>query len=44
MAAILAMTLLQIYCFVCSDLIFKIGQHPAKLRVRKLTAKAKCAC
>jgi len=26
------MTLLQIYCLVCFERIFKVGQHIAKLR------------
>jgi len=33
-----SMTLLQIYCLVCFERIFKIAQHEAKLQERKLTA------
>jgi len=34
----MTMTLLQIYCLVCFERIFKIAQYPAKLQERKLTA------
>jgi len=32
----LIMTLLQIYCLVCFERIFKIAQHLAKLQERHL--------
>jgi len=32
------MTLLQIYCLVCFERIFKIAQYLAMLQERKLTA------
>jgi len=38
------MTLLQIYCLVCFERIFKIAQYLAKLQEKKLTPiSAVCA-
>jgi len=36
-------TLLQIYCLVCFERIFKIARYLAKLQERKLTAYARYA-